>query len=300
MYSEKEKKWYIEREQLDAKGCIKIIKRDFYDDLPRAVCEILDNISWRWRNYDWFEEAWNKYREHVINASAGGLAIKAPGFVFNSYIDEQVKEDFLNNEQSEVLHSELNIDELIHTQYRKRQGVPGGGQFTTEDDPDGEAIPGTEASTNKSSTDNSPNKDDVIEKMRKENDEFNVVKKNYEAQNWAKELKNQKEKDAYNNAKNIAGEGRNIALNIADIAQERRGTKRVNDKDYSNISDEEMRKRVNRMSLERQYGDLTGDTKYVMTGREKVREYMQTAAGALGIIGSIVAIALSIKNLKNG
>lgn len=112
MYSEQEKKYYIKREQEDAKGSIKIVKRDFYDDLPRAVCEILDSISWRWRNYDWFEEAWNKYREHVINASAGGLAIKAPGFVFNDYIDEQVKQNFLDREQSEVLHSDSDLTEL--------------------------------------------------------------------------------------------------------------------------------------------------------------------------------------------
>ena len=113
MYSEKEKKYYIEREQLDAKGSIKIIKRDFFDDLPRAVCDVLDNISWRWRNYDWFEEAWNKYRDHVINSSDNGLAIKAPGFIFNNYIDEQVKQDFLNRESSEILHSELDLAELF-------------------------------------------------------------------------------------------------------------------------------------------------------------------------------------------
>lgn len=114
MYSEQEKKYFIKREQEDAKGNIKIIKRDFYDDLPRAVCEVLDNISWRWRNYDWFEEAWNKYRDHIINASASGLAIKAPGFVFNDYIDEQVKQDFLNREGAEILHSDLYLDELFH------------------------------------------------------------------------------------------------------------------------------------------------------------------------------------------
>ena len=53
-----------------------------------------------------------KYRDHVINASAGGLAIKAPGFVFNDYIDEQVKQDFLNRESAEILHSDLYLDEL--------------------------------------------------------------------------------------------------------------------------------------------------------------------------------------------
>lgn len=114
MYSEQEKKYFIKREQEDAKGSIKVIKRDFYDDLPRAVCEVLDSISWRWRNHDWFEEAWNKYRDHVINASAGGLAIKAPGFVFNDYIDDQVKQDFLNREDAEVMHSDADLTELFH------------------------------------------------------------------------------------------------------------------------------------------------------------------------------------------
>ena len=114
MYSEQEKKYFIKREQEDAKGSIKVIKRDFYDDLPRAVCEVLDSISWRWRNHDWFEEAWNKYRDHVINASAGGLAIKAPGFVFNDYIDEQVKQDFLNRENAEIMHSDADLEELFH------------------------------------------------------------------------------------------------------------------------------------------------------------------------------------------
>lgn len=108
------KEYFIKREQDEAKGDIKIIKRDFYDDLPRAVCEVLDRISWRWRNYDWFDEAWNKYRDHVINANANGSAIKAPGFIFDSYIDDQVKEDFLNRQELEFMHSDLDLDELYH------------------------------------------------------------------------------------------------------------------------------------------------------------------------------------------
>ena len=113
-YSEQEKKIIITRRQNEEKGDIKVIKRDFYDDLPRAICEVLDRISWRWRNYDWFEQAWNEYRDHVINASAGGLAIKAPGFIFNSYIDDQVKENFLDEEQANLLHSDDELNALFH------------------------------------------------------------------------------------------------------------------------------------------------------------------------------------------
>lgn len=113
-YSEQEKKIIITRRQNEEKGDIKVIQRDFYDDLPRAICEVLDRISWRWRNYDWFEEAWNKYREHVLNASSGGQAIKAPGFIFNEYIDEQVRENFLDEEQANLLHSDDELNALFH------------------------------------------------------------------------------------------------------------------------------------------------------------------------------------------
>ena len=107
------KEYFIKREQRDAKGNIKVIKRDFFDDLPRAICDVLDNISWRWRNYDWFEEAWNKYREHVLQVSESGEKLKAPGFVFNSYIDDQIEQDFLEDEQYGLLHSDDNVEELL-------------------------------------------------------------------------------------------------------------------------------------------------------------------------------------------
>ena len=114
MYTDKEKKYIITREQRDAKGNIKIIKRDFFDDLPRSIESILNEISWRWKNYDWFEEAWNKYREHVIEATTKGTKIKAPGFIFNSYIDKQVEENFLDDEKRSLLHSDSDLDELFH------------------------------------------------------------------------------------------------------------------------------------------------------------------------------------------
>ncbi|WP_407413554.1 hypothetical protein [Methanobrevibacter sp.] len=113
-YSEQEKKFIITRRQNEEKGDIKVIQRDFYDDLPRAICEVLDRISWRWRNYDWFEEAWNKYREHVLNASSSGQAVKAPGVIFDDYIDEQVKENFLDEEQANLLHSYDELNALFH------------------------------------------------------------------------------------------------------------------------------------------------------------------------------------------
>ena len=113
-YVKEEKKYIITREKRNAEASIKIIKRDFFDDLPRSVVDVLDSISWNWKNYDWFEEAWNKYREHVIEATTKGTKIKAPGFIFNSYIDKQVEENFLDDEKRSLVHSDSDLDELFH------------------------------------------------------------------------------------------------------------------------------------------------------------------------------------------
>ena len=265
-YSEEQKKFFIKREQDEAKGDLKIIKRDFFDDLPMAVTEILNRISWRWRNYDWFEEAWNKYRQHVLDANANGTQVKAPGFVFNDYIDEQVKEDFLNREQCEVLHSDLTMDELYHhgilgqkwgiRRYQNRDGSL------------------TEAGKQRYGVDSV---DQMNDKQRK------MLEKD-------RAISDQGQKD-------ILQAGKDTTNILAERMTPRQGSKKVNKKDYSKMTDEELRKKVNRLSLERQYGDLTGDNKYVMTGKEKTREVLQTIGAALGIGVSAVTIALAVRNL---
>lgn len=308
MYSEKEKKYYIEREQLDAKGSIKIIKRDFFDDLPRAVCEVLDNISWRWRNYDWFEEAWNKYRDHVVNSSANGLAIKAPGFIFNDYIDEQVKQDFLNRESSEILHSELDLAELFvkHGGWVKENqkgfvpaGTPGAHPTGTSGGED----------TNKIYSEMSDKeKDEFISKLKKENERNKVIDEyNNRISKQLKTDSDATEKE-FDNSINMIREGQNITSSLSVLARDpKKGSNRSNPKEtkfevpgpYSNLSDDELRKIVNRMQLERQYGDLSGDAKYTLTGREKTREYLQTIGALLGIGVSALTIYKLIHRKNN-
>lgn len=74
-----------------------------------------------------------------------------------------------------------------------------------------------------------------------------------------------------------------------DLFRERKKSGLVK-KDYSDISDEELRRRVNRLNLEQSYGKLTGDTKAVMTGGDKVREFLQSAAIVATIIATIAPV----------
>ena len=84
----------------------------------------------------------------------------------------------------------------------------------------------------------------------------------------------------------------------ASIINTQRGSKAIR-KDYSNLSDKELQEKINRLNLERAYGDLSGDTKYVKTGKEKAREILQTAGAALAIASTAVAIYAQLHGFKD-
>ena len=69
------------------KNSYMVINRDFYDDLPYQVREVLDRLKYDYGSRSWFPEAWEKYRKHVLEAGLGGK-IKMPGAFFNEYLDK--------------------------------------------------------------------------------------------------------------------------------------------------------------------------------------------------------------------
>ena len=89
-----------------------------------------------------------------------------------------------------------------------------------------------------------------------------------------------------------------IAKDIADALP--KGNGKVIKKDYSYLSDQELRDRINRLQLEDSYGRLTGDTKYVKSGSEKTREMLQTVGSVLAIAGSTVGLAYTIRKMREG
>lgn len=78
------------------------------------------------------------------------------------------------------------------------------------------------------------------------------------------------------------------------------GTGKTVKKDYSELSDQELRNRINRLQLEDSYGKLSGDTVYVKSGQDKLREFLQTAGAALAVAGSAATLALTIREIKKG
>ena len=96
-------------------------------------------------------------------------------------------------------------------------------------------------------------------------------------------------------------DGVSKSLNSAGDAVDsigKRKSKTINKADYSKISDQELRDRINRMAMERKYGELTGDTKLVRSGQDWTREILQTTGAIVGIGATIAMTMLNIKKIK--
>lgn len=63
------------------------LNKDFYENLPSMVCEQLENIIVKYSHEDWFEKAWEEYRQHILSSSMDDM--KMPGYVFLKYIHEK-------------------------------------------------------------------------------------------------------------------------------------------------------------------------------------------------------------------
>ena len=67
--------------------------------------------------------------------------------------------------------------------------------------------------------------------------------------------------------------------------------------DLSSMTDKEMREKINRELLERQYNDMFTPQK-AAKGREKALKFLEMFGSVVGIGSSALGIALSIKELR--
>ena len=64
------------------------MNKDFYNELPGMVCLILDELIEKYKNEEWFENAWNEYREHILKSNMDDM--KMPGAIFNKYLEKMM------------------------------------------------------------------------------------------------------------------------------------------------------------------------------------------------------------------
>ena len=70
--------------------------------------------------------------------------------------------------------------------------------------------------------------------------------------------------------------------------------------DLSNMTDQQLRDRINRANLEKQYNDLFGEKEQakISKGRDFARNALDVGGSVLAITGSALGIALAIKELR--
>jgi len=114
---------------------------------------------------------------------------------------------------------------------------------------------------------------------------------NPDPQRWAKEDLERTKRVVDTNA-DLVKEMRKIEQSTSPKST----TKRM---DLSNMSDKEMRDKINRELLERQYNQLFADTStaQVSKGRQTLRDTLEIAGSVLAVTGSSLSIALAIKDL---
>ena len=88
------------------------------------------------------------------------------------------------------------------------------------------------------------------------------------------------------------------AKDIAKSAENIRRTKKDNKEDISSMSDEELKKKIQRLELEQRYDNLS--PKDTSKGYEYVSNILTIAGGVTTIAASAVGIWATIHKLKNG
>lgn len=98
-----------------------------------------------------------------------------------------------------------------------------------------------------------------------------------------------------NESSNIANRTRELTDRITNRENKTRPMKKM---DLSHMTDQELRDRINRGNLERQYAQLYG-TPEVASGRERVATVLDYVGTTLAIGGSAASIALAIHQMRH-
>lgn len=113
-----------------------------------------------------------------------------------------------------------------------------------------------------------------------------------DAKRWAKE--------DLERTKKAVDSSSSLTRDLKSIERETRPTPVKKKMDLSNMTDQELRDKINRANLERQYNDLFGGPAQVKVskGRKFAQDALEVGGSVLAIGSSALGIALAIKELR--
>jgi len=104
-------------------------------------------------------------------------------------------------------------------------------------------------------------------------------------------------KEDYENAKRVVESGSSMVNRLKEANRSLSKSSSKSRMDLSKMTDKEMRERINREYLERQYNDLFNADK-ISKGREVTTRILEGTGATLGVAASALSIALSIRELR--
>ena len=104
-------------------------------------------------------------------------------------------------------------------------------------------------------------------------------------------------KENMERTKRLTDSGKNFSNSAKQAIENVYKSRNVPKMDLSNMTDKEMRDKINRSILERQYDDMFNPKK-TSKGREYAGKILDNVGNILAVTSSALAIALSIKELK--
>ncbi len=129
----------------------------------------------------------------------------------------------------------------------------------------------------------------TVQEMAKYIGEQSTKKKYYQ-------LKDEENKKGFNKAKEVLDNTNNVVRNISQVHRSR--PKRYKPMDLSNMSDQELRNRINRKHLEEEYIRTFGEEEK-RTGKEFIQDVLSNIGPLLSSAGSRVLIAKAIYDWRN-
>lgn len=86
----------------------------------------------------------------------------------------------------------------------------------------------------------------------------------------------------------------NISKSASNVVRKTNNKK----KNYSNLSNEELRRRIDRLQLEKRYSELTGDD--MSKGKRRAMQILDISGDVASVAASAAAIGLTLHRIKKG
>lgn len=272
---------------------MKNYSNEVLNNLPGCVCEILQTLSDKYSNEPWYDEACDRYSYHVLTTDTNN--VRMPGYIFSKYIKDnglEHSEEICNKDyvKSILEHSGVKGMKKGVNKYRNPDGT------LNEEGKRRYYASYSKTKENLEKNYQRPKKDENGKVIRDENGNI-IYDTKVTEQDIFNKMKYDETNQNLNDSVKLLKETNQLVKNVENIIPREQGTRIYSS--HPELTDNELRNKINRLKTEHEYSDLVGETKYIKSGSEKAREIIQTVGSSIAIVGSAAMVAATIHEMIN-